>query len=118
MFPAVSVTEPAVGRVFLQTPTSTMIRLPPVMLAVGVTAMLATLTPCAVTFCTNAGGGVLDGVTALDGAEAGPVPMALVAVTVNVYVVPLVSPVMVVLVAGGDPVTVVGGCAVEPMNGV
>ena len=32
--------------------------------------------------------------------------------------VPLVSPVTVVEVAGGLPVTVTGVCAVEPMNGV
>ncbi len=44
--------------------------------------------------------------------------MALVADTVNVYAVPLVSPVTVVDVAGGVPVTVVGVCAVVPMNGV
>jgi hypothetical protein len=31
-------------------------------------------------------------VTAVDGAEAGPAPTALVAVTVNVYAVPLISP--------------------------
>ena len=56
--------------------------------------------------------------TAFDGVEAGPVPTALVAVTLNVYAVPLVSPVTVVVVAGGLPVTVVGVCAVVPMNGV
>ena len=55
------------------------------------------------------------GVTALDGDEAGPVPVALVADTVKVYVVPLVSPVTVVEVAGGLPVTVTGVCAVAPM---
>ncbi len=33
------------------------------------------------------------GVTGVDAADDGPVPMALVAVTVNVYAVPLVSPV-------------------------
>ena len=40
-------------------------------------------------------------------------PIALVAVTVNVYVVPLVNPMMVVLVAGGEPVTVTGVWAVR-----
>ena len=45
-------------------------------------------------------GGVPDtvsrrGVTALDAADGAPVPAALVAVTVNVYVVPLVRPVKV-----------------------
>src|SRR5215470_3142389 len=67
-------------------------------------------------FCTRIG--LVEGVTGFDGAEAGPVPMALVALTVKVYVVPLVSPVMVLLVAGGFPVTVVGVCAVLPMYGV
>ena len=38
--------------------------------------------------------------------------------TVNVYAVPGVSPVTVVLVAGGVPVTVFGVCAVAPMYGV
>jgi hypothetical protein len=32
--------------------------------------------------------------------------------------VPLVSPLTVACVAGGLPVTVVGACAVAPMNGV
>ncbi len=36
--------------------------------------------------------GMVIGVTALDGIDAGPVPAALVAVTVNVYVVPLARP--------------------------
>src|SRR3954452_14134064 len=58
------------------------------------------------------------GVTLLDAVEVGPVPTALVAETVNVYAVPLVSPVTVVVVAGGLPVTVVGVCGVDPMNGV
>jgi hypothetical protein len=42
--------------------------------------------------------GTVAGATEFDGAEAGPVPTALVAVTVKVYVVPLVSPVTVALV--------------------
>ena len=42
----------------------------------------------------------------------------LEAVTVNVYAVPLVRPETVAAVAGGEPVTVVGVCAVAPMNGV
>jgi hypothetical protein len=36
------------------------------------------------------------GVTLLDGVEAGPVPAALVAVTVKVYAVPLVRPVTII----------------------
>ena len=54
------------------------------------------------------------GVTAFDGVDAGPVPTALVAVTVNVYVVPLVRPVTVADGAGGLPVTVVGVWATPP----
>jgi len=49
----------------------------------------------------------------LDGDDAGPVPVVLAAVTVNVYPVPLVSPVTVQLVVDdvqvklpGDEVTV------------
>jgi hypothetical protein len=58
------------------------------------------------------------GVTALDGGDAGPVPTALLAVTVNVYEVPFVSPDTFALVAGGFPVTLTGLCAVVPTNGV
>lgn len=39
------------------------------------------------------------GVTGLEGTEEGPVPTQLVAVTVNVYVTPLVRPVTVAVVA-------------------
>ena len=45
------------------------------------------------------------GVTLLDAAEAGLVPIALVAVTANVYAVPLVSPLTTTLVAGAVTVT-------------
>ena len=58
------------------------------------------------------------GVTVADGADAGPVPTALVAVTVNVYAVPSVSPVTVAVVAGGVPVTVLDAWAVLPTYGV
>jgi hypothetical protein len=58
------------------------------------------------------------GVTAFEAAEAGPVPTAFVAVTRNVYAVPLVSPVTVADVTGGEPLTVVGVCAVVPTYGV
>src|SRR6478672_4196855 len=58
------------------------------------------------------------GVTGLEAAESGPVPIALVAETLKVYAVPLVSPVTVVLVAGGVPVTVLTVCAVVPIYGV
>ena len=53
------------------------------------------------------------GVTWVESAELGPVPMALVALTENWYAVPLVSPVTVAVVTGGVPVTVTGVPAVE-----
>ena len=58
------------------------------------------------------------GVTGFDAADAGPVPTAFVADTLNVYAVPLVSPVTFAVVAGGFPLTVVGACAVVPTYGV
>ena len=58
--------------------------------------------------------GTAAGVTELDAADGDPVPIEFVAVTVNVYAVPFVKPVIVAFV----PVAVVGGWAVDPMNGV
>jgi hypothetical protein len=58
------------------------------------------------------------GVTGPDAADAAPVPPAFEALTVNVYVVPLVRPVTETEVAGGDPETVVAGWGADPMNGV
>src|SRR3954453_5439406 len=52
------------------------------------------------------------GVTAVDLAEAVPVPAALVAATSKVYAVPLVNPAMVVLVT--LPTVVVGPTCVVP----
>ncbi len=52
--------------------------------------------------------------TAFDATDSALVPTALVADTVNVYAVPLVSPVTVAVVKGGLPVIVVGVCAVVP----
>ena len=40
--------------------------------------------------------GTVAGVMLFDGAEAGPVPTELLALTVNVYAVPLLSPVTVI----------------------
>ena len=48
----------------------------------------------------------------------GPVPDEFNGVTVKVYGVPLVRPVMVAVVGAGFPVTVTGVCAVVPMYGV
>ena len=84
--------------------------------AVHVTVAEA-LPPIAATSSAPPGAVGRIGVTALDGADAGPVPIALVALTVNVYAVPLVSPVTVALVAGGVPVTVVA-LRDRPMYGV
>ena len=47
------------------------------------------------------------GVTVADGADAGPDPMAFVAVTVKVYAVPFARPVIAADVTGGLPVIVV-----------
>src|SRR5690349_20055060 len=58
------------------------------------------------------------GVAGFDAPDAGPAPAPFVADTVNVYVVPLVSPLTVVEVAGGLPDTVLAGCADDPMYGV
>jgi hypothetical protein len=70
------------------------------------------------TFVGAVGTTAVCGVTALDGADAGPLPLAFAAVTVNVYVVPVVRPLTVVLVDGGVPVTVFGVCATPLMRGV
>ena len=48
--------------------------------------------------------GTVAGVAAAEAAEAGPAPAALVAVTVNVYAVPLVRPVTVQLVVAEEQV--------------
>src|SRR5918912_1152678 len=60
--------------------------------------------------------GTVAGVTLLEASEAGPVPTAFVAVTVNVYAVPFVSPVTVAVV--GTSVLPTGGLTVaEPPAG-
>ena len=55
-------------------------------------AMAAKAFPAVAVTPVGAEGTVAVGVTGAEGAEAGPVPKAFVAVTVNVYVVPIVSP--------------------------
>ena len=55
------------------------------------------------------------GVTALEGSDAGPEPLGFEAVTLKVYDVPPVRLWILAFVTGGEPVTVVGVCAVEPM---
>jgi hypothetical protein len=66
--------------------------------------------------------GTVAGVTATEGVEAAEVPTAFVAVTVNVYAVPFVSPVTVQLVVAdvqvrfpGDDVTVYNVIAAPPL---
>ena len=60
---------------------------------------------------------VARGVTALEAAEAGPVPTALVAVTLNVYAVPFVEPRRRSRSSRTAP-TGTGVCAAAPMYGV
>ena len=82
----------------------------PVLVIVTVCVVLDVPTVCAAnadimlsdTAGTNAGA---TGDTLLDDADAGPVPAAFVAVTVNVYAVPLVSPVTVIGLAA--PIAVI-----------
>src|SRR5438552_17790441 len=65
----------------------------PAVTAPSVTVVLVTRLPVTkVVPCTKVMGKLADGVTALEGDEAAPVPTALVAVTVKVYEVPFVSP--------------------------
>jgi hypothetical protein len=49
--------------------------------------------------------GALMGITLFEATDAAPVPMALVAVTVNVYAVPLVSPLTVTGLDIPEPVS-------------
>ena len=80
-----------------------MIALPPLLAgAVKVTDACA-LPPVAVPIVGAPG--TVAGVTLLDAADAAPVPTALVAVTVKVYAVPLVSPVTVIGEAEPVPVS-------------
>ena len=114
--PAESVTLFVVAFVLFHTPTSTTRRLPAPSAEAGVTEIVladAFLLTC----WTKLGAAVAEGVTAFDGDDAGPVPMALVALTVNVYEVPLVRPPMVAVVAGGEPLTTVGVCAAPRRTG-
>jgi hypothetical protein len=73
---------------------------------------------CAVAPVGAPGADAPSGVTELDGADSGPEPAGFDACTMKVYEGPPLSPVTVVLVAGGEPVIVLGVWAVEPMYGV
>jgi hypothetical protein len=88
------------------------------MLEAGVAVIAVAVPEWLLVFWTNAGGTTATGVTLFDCAESGPVPIAFDALTVKLYVVPLVSPVIVVLVVGGVPVIVVGVCGTSPAYGV
>ena len=59
--------------------------------------------------------GTVDGVAAAEAVDAAPVPLAFVAVTVNVYAVPFVRP---VIVHGFTNTQATGVCAVVEMYGV
>jgi hypothetical protein len=59
--------------------------------------------------------GTVDGIAAADAIEAVPVPLAFVAVTVNVYDVPFVRP---VIVHGFTNTQETGVCAVVETYGV
>ena len=72
--------------------------------AVQLTVTLPLLLATPLTAPGAAGGSA--GVIPLDAAEAAPAPEPLLAVTVNVYEVPRVSPTTVAAAAAGDPVTV------------
>ena len=65
-------------------PTKTTNRLPVVMFVVGEIEMAFAIPLCVPACCTKVGKAVATGVTEFDGPEGGPVPTALVAVTVNV----------------------------------
>jgi hypothetical protein len=77
----------------------------PPSLAGAVNATVACALPRVAAPITGAPGTV-DGVTLFEGADAGPVPAELVAATVNVYAVPLVSPVTVMDMQGALHVAV------------
>ena len=68
----------------LQVPTSTTRRFPVPSGADGVTAMLLADATWVLACCTKAGMVAADGVTAPDAADIGPVPIALVALTLKV----------------------------------
>jgi hypothetical protein len=84
----------------------------------SVTVVCGELATWALPCWTNAGTTTELGVTLFDGADAGDVPTAFVAVTVKVYGTPFVSPVIAAPVGAGLPVTVLGARGVPPVHGV
>jgi hypothetical protein len=88
----------------------------------AVKLMVALASPATADTLVGAPGGVGAGVTGLEGPEAGLVPTALVAVTVNVYAVPFCSPgktsglaAPLALAPPGDAVTVNEAVGAPPM---
>jgi len=84
VLPAESVTFVAVAEEVFHTPTWTISRFPVVIGAPSATAAVVPLDLCTEACWTNVGETTFVGTTAFDGAEAGPVPAELVAVTVKV----------------------------------
>jgi hypothetical protein len=78
---------------------------------------VAAALPAVTALITGAPGTVTAaGITALEGAEAGPVPTAFVAETMKVYDVPLINSVTVVVVAVPGAVTVCTGVVAVPAS--
>jgi hypothetical protein len=94
------VTVPATVTVALPGDEATLYEViaPPPVAAGAVQVTVTCPLPAVAVTPVGAPGGA-DGVTAVDAADAGPVPVELAAVTVNVYEVPLASPVTVAEVA-------------------
>ena len=85
----------------------------------GLHVTLAELLPAVADTLVGAPGGTGGaGVTAFDGADAGPADTPLTATTEKVYEVPLVSPLMIAEVGGGDPLSTRAACGFGPMKGV
>jgi hypothetical protein len=92
------------------------IGLPPLVAGADQLTEASAVPAWALTFCDALGAAPAVGVTEFDAAGAGPEPFGFDAVTLNVYALPGVKPLTVVLVT--DPDTDVGVCAVEPTYGV
>lgn len=79
---------------------------PPVLAGAVQDTVACALPAVAVTAVGAPGTVIACGVTGTEGKDSGPLPRALVACTVNVYVVPSVNPVTVVLVMDAATVDV------------
>src|SRR3954451_21899316 len=94
------------------------IALPPSSLGAVQPTIADVLSALAVTAVGAPGAPASVGVTAFEFVASPPEPPAFSACTVNVYAGGASRPVTVALVAGGDPLTVLGACAVVPAYGV